>query len=239
MVAGVAVPGGAGAAVAGAWDGGRVRVERGTGGGGGHRAAVVCLGVSGGAGVVVAGAGCGGWVWAGGVNGEPGGACGGRGRWTWGGGGVPGGVGGTGSGGGGGWGWGSCMAGGERGRSTWGGGRAPGGARGSGSGRSEVSGGRGGTWGSGSGASGWLRRGGGVGSVGAVRMCAMQGGERERRRLQDRASSLESGQSGGVGGSWAASRGAAWYWGGGGVSLRPWIRHVGVWWRQRLVVWVE
>ena len=64
------------------------------------------------------------------------------------------------------------------------------------------------------------------------------GGERERRRLRDRASSLESGQSGGVGGSWGASRGAAWYWGGGGeVPRRPWIRHVGVWWR--LVVWVE
>ena len=65
------------------------------------------------------------------------------------------------------------------------------------------------------------------------------GGERERRRLRDRASSLESGQSGGVGGPWGASRGAALYWGGGGVPRRPWIRHVGVWWRQRLVVWVE
>ena len=42
------------------------------------------------------------------------------------------------------------------------------------------------------------------------------GGERERRRLRDRASSLKSGQSGGVCGSWGASRGAAWYWGGGG-----------------------
>ena len=31
--------------------------------------------------------------------------------------------------------------------------------------------------------------------------CAVRGGERERRRLRDRASSLESGQSGGVGGS--------------------------------------
>ena len=41
----------------------------------------------------------------GGGNGEPGGACGGRGRWTWGGVGMPGGVGGSGSGGGGGWGW--------------------------------------------------------------------------------------------------------------------------------------
>ena len=66
------------------------------------------------------------------------------------------------------------------------------------------------------------------------------GGERERRRLWDRASSLESGQSGGVGGPWGASRGAAWYWGGGGkVPRRPWIRHVGVWWRQWLVAWVE
>ena len=44
------------------------------------------------------------------------------------------------------------------------------------------------------------------------------GVERERRRLQDRASSLESGQSIGAGGSWGASRGAAWYLGGGGGS---------------------
>ena len=43
------------------------------------------------------------------------------------------------------------------------------------------------------------------------------GGERERRRLRDRASSLESGQSGGVGGPWGASRGAAWYGGGSPV----------------------
>ena len=35
------------------------------------------------------------------------------------------------------------------------------------------------------------------------------GGERERRRLRDRPSSLESGQSGSVGGPWGASRGAA------------------------------
>ena len=27
--------------------------------------------------------------------------------------------------------------------------------------------------------------------------------------------------------------------GGGEVRRRPWIRHVGVWWQQRLVVWVE
>ena len=42
------------------------------------------------------------------------------------------------------------------------------------------------------------------------------GGERERRRLRDRASSLESGQSGGVIGPWGGSRGVARYWGGGG-----------------------
>ena len=59
------------------------------------------------------------------------------------------------------------------------------------------------------------------------RVCSA-GEELERGRLRDRASSLESGQSGGVGGSWGASRGGAWYSGGGG---RPWICHVGVWWR--------
>ena len=42
------------------------------------------------------------------------------------------------------------------------------------------------------------------------------GGGQERRRLRDRASLLESRQSGDVGGSWGASRGAAWY--GGGVG---------------------
>ena len=46
------------------------------------------------------------------------------------------------------------------------------------------------------------------------RMCCAEG-ERERRRLRDRASLLESGHSGGVSGSWGASRGAAWYLGGG------------------------
>ena len=45
------------------------------------------------------------------------------------------------------------------------------------------------------------------------------GGERERRRLRDRPSSLESGQSVSVGGLWGASCGAAW---GGGVPRRPW-----------------
>ena len=49
------------------------------------------------------------------------------------------------------------------------------------------------------------------------RVCCA-GGERERRRLRDRASLLQSGQSGSVGSPWGASRGAAWYWGGGGRS---------------------
>ena len=64
------------------------------------------------------------------------------------------------------------------------------------------------------------------------------GGEQERRRLRDRASSLESGQSGGVGRSLG---GLVWRRPvlGGGVPGPPWIRHVGLWWRQRLVVLVD
>ena len=156
----------------------------------------------------------------GGGNGEPGGACGGRGRWTWGGGGVPGGARGE--------------------RERWWRGLGVGvlyGQRGEG----EVDMGR--RWRS------WWRPGererrelvvdarwryGECGRSG--RVCRAEG-ERKRRHLRDRASSLESGQSGGVGGSWGASPGAAWYWRGGGGLRRPWIRHVGVWWR--LVVWVE
>ena len=66
------------------------------------------------------------------------------------------------------------------------------------------------------------------------------GGERERRGLRDRAPSLESGQSEGVGGSLG---GLAWcplvLVGGGGVPRPPLIRGVGVRWRQWLVIWVE
>ena len=47
------------------------------------------------------------------------------------------------------------------------------------------------------------------------------GGGWERRRLRDQASSLESVQSGDVGGSWGASCGAAWYWRGVDVSPPP------------------
>ena len=172
----------------------------------------------------------------GGGNGKPGGACGGRGRWTWGGSGVPGCVGGSGSGGGGGSGWGSCLAGGGRGRGTWGGGGARGGARGRGSNWSGVPGGRGGTWGSGSGASGWLRRGG---SVGAVGECAVRGGSGSAAVCgtgphRSSRASLEA--SAAPGGTRAVPPGTG---GGGEVPRCPWIRHVGVWWRQWLVVWVE
>ena len=57
------------------------------------------------------------------------------------------------------------------------------------------------------------------GECGRQERVCRAGGERERRPLRDRASSLESGQSGGVGGSWGASCGAAWY--GGGVGVPP------------------
>ena len=69
------------------------------------------------------------------------------------------------------------------------------------------------------------------------RLCRA-GGERERRRLRDRASSLESGHSGGVGESWGTRVVLPGTGGGGEVPGRSWIRHVGVWWQQRLVVWV-
>ena len=147
----------------------------------------------------------------GGGNGEPGGACGGRGRLTWGGSGVPGCVGGSGSGGGGGW-----VAGGGRERGTWGGGGTRGGARGSGSDESGVAGGRGGTWGSGSGASGWS--GGAVGSVGAVGECAVRGGSGSAAvcgtgpRRSSRASPEASAAPGGP-------RAVPW---GGEVPRRPW-----------------
>ena len=59
------------------------------------------------------------------------------------------------------------------------------------------------------------------------------GGELERRRLRDRASSRGTyGQGGGVGGSWGASRGAAWYC----VPHPPLIRRVGMRRRRRRLV---
>ena len=166
------------------------------------------------------------------------GGCGGRRRWTWGGGGVPGGVRGSGSGGGRARGghlvWPEGGGGGGHGadvRSWW----RPGE-------RELRERGLGGSW--------WhpgererrewvIEARWRCGECGPRERVCRAGLERERRRLRDRASSLESGKSGGVCGSWGASRGAAWYWGGGLVPRRPSIRHVGVWWRQRLVVWVE
>ena len=76
------------------------------------------------------------------------------------------------------------------------------------SGGSGVPGGPGSTWGSGSAASGWSRRGGSVGSVGAGGECAVRGGSGSAAVCGTVASSLESGQSVGVGWSWGASRGA-------------------------------
>ena len=70
--------------------------------------------------------------------------------------------------------------------------------------------------------------------------CAVRGGTASAAVCGTGPHRSSQASSGGVGGPWGASRGAAWYWGGGGeVPRRPWIRHVGVWWRQRLVVWVE
>ena len=111
----------------------------------------------------------------------------------------------------------------------------PGGAGAAGAGSQGV---LGGTWGSGSGASGWLMRGGGVGSVGAVGGCAVRGGSRSAAVCgtgPDRSSRASQEASAGPGGLRVVPPGT----GGGGVPRRTWIRHVGVWWRQRLVVWVE
>ena len=128
---------------------------------------------------------------------------------------------------------------GGRGWWTWGGGGADGGAWGSGSGGSGAPGGRGGALGSGSGASEWLRGGGGVGSVSAGGGCATRGGR---------------GAPPFVGPGLVARVGPVRrYWrvlggltrrhlvlgGGGEVPRPPWIRHVGVRRRQRMVVRVE
>ena len=78
-----------------------------------------------------------------------------------------------------------------------------------------------------------------MGSVSAGGGCAVRGRERERRRSRDWASSLELGRSGGLGGSWGDSHGAAWYWGGAEIPRPPLTRQVGVRRRQGLVVRVE
>ena len=154
----------------------------------------------------------------GGGKGEPGGACGGSRRWTWGGSGVLGGAGGAGA-------W---VAGALVGGLVW-----PEGGGGGGHGSADalvVAPGAAGAAGAGPGGSWWHlgeqeRREWVVearwqcGECGRRGRVCRAGGEQERRRLRDRASSLESGQSGAVGGSWGASRGAVWYWGGGGPPL--------------------
>ena len=237
VLAGVALPGGARAAVAGAGDGGRVRAEGGTGGGGGHGAAVACLAAPGGAGVVVVGAGAGGWVWAAGGTGSLVGSVGG------GGGGpgaavaclaAPGGVGAVVAGAGGG---GRVRAeGGARspvGPVGGGGGGhgaavarvvAPGGAGAAGAG---PLGGRGGALGSGSSASGWLRRGSSVATVGAGGERAVRGGSGSAASCgtrPHRPSRASQEVSAGPGGPRVVPPGT----GGGGVPRPPWICHVGV-----------
>ena len=235
MVVGVAVPGGAGAALAGAGGGGRVRTEGGTGGGGGHGAVLARLVGPGGVGVVVAGLGV--------VDGY--GQWGERGarRGVWGEAEVD-------------VGW-RLRAWRRRGeRERWWRGLGVGVVYGRG-GEGEVDTGR--RWRSWwrPGEQEWQERGPRAswwrlgererrewvvearwrcGECGCRGRVCRAGGDRDDGPLRDRASSLESGQSGGVGGSWGASRGAAWYWGGGEVPRRPWIRHVREWSRQRLVV---
>ena len=213
---------GSGSGGGGGWGGREVRAEGGTGGGCGHGAVVARLVAPGGAGVPVAGAVGGGWVWAAGPVGGGGGGRAAAVAYLA----APGGVGAVVAGAGAA---GRVRPAGGRGRWTWGGGGVRGGARGSGSGGSGVPGGRGGALGE------QKRRELVVEARWRCRECVRRGrvcragGEQERPRLRDWASSLESGQSGGVGGSW----------GGGEVPHRPWIRHVGLWWRQWLVVWVE
>ena len=80
---------------------------------------------------------------------------------------------------------------------------------------------------------------GGVGSVGAVGECAVRGGSGSAAVCgtgPHRSSRASQEASAGPGGLRVVLPGTG---GGGEVPRRPWIRHVGVWWRQRLVVWVE
>ena len=81
--------------------------------------------------------------------------------------------------------------------------------------------------------------GGAVGTVGAVGECAVRGGSGSAAVCgtgRHRSSRASPEASAAPGGPRAVPPGTG---GGGGVPRRPWIRHVGVWWRQRLVVWVK
>ena len=236
VVVGVAVPGGVGAAVAGAWGGGWVRAERGTGGGGGHGAAVARLVASGGAGVVDRGPGGGGWVWAAGETGSLAGPVGG------GGGGrgaavaclaAPGGAGAVVVGAGGGVLYGRRGEGevdmGRQWRSWW----RPGE-------RERQERGLGGSW--------WYlgererrewvveARRQCVECVGAGGECAVRGGGGSAAVCgtgPDYSSRASQEASAGLGGLRVVPPGTG---GGGEVPRCPRIHHIGVWWRQRLVI---
>ena len=81
---------------------------------------------------------------------------------------------------------------------------------GSGSGRSGAPGGCGGALGNGSGASWWLRRGGGVGSVGDGGGCAVRGGSKSAGVCGTRPRPSSWGSHEVSAGLEGASRGAAW-----------------------------
>ena len=78
-----------------------------------------------------------------------------------------------------------------------------------------------------------------MGSVGAGGECAVRGGSGSAAVCgtgPHRLSQASQEALVGPGGLRVVPPGT---WGGGEVPRRRWIRHVGVWWRQRLVVWVE
>ena len=85
----------------------------------------------------------------------------------------------------------------------------------------------------------WLRRAGGVGSVGAGGQCDVRGGSGSAAVCgtgPHRLSRASQEASAGPRGPRVVPPGTG---GVGEVPRRPWIRQVVVWWRQRLVVWVE
>ena len=79
-----------------------------------------------------------------------------------------------------------------------------------------------------------------MGSVGIGGECAVRGGSGSAAVCgtgPHRSSRASQEASAGPGGPRVVPPGTGG--GGGEVPRRAWIRHVGVWWRQRLVVWVE